>query len=273
MSFTVHHPAIPLSRYVELMWWKANVGLQPSRQRIYPDGSMTLVIHLERPTISFFMDQRLYTIRAPLVAGPYSRSFEIDPSLSTAVLGVVFRPGAARRFFPVAAHELHNIDVALSDLHPGEADRLLNEICSTTDESARFRIVECYLIRKLKDAKPIPPAVRYAAHQLSRAGNVSSVRRIQTDTGLSHTRFIQLFTEHVGLTPKLFCRVRRFHHVLGRMEKGLPVRWAELAADCGYFDQAHLIRDFHAFAGATPLECSRALLKSDTRSPAADLPS
>jgi AraC-like DNA-binding protein len=70
---------------------------------------------------------------------------------------------------------------------------------------------------------------------------------------------IQLFREHVGLTPKLFCRVRRFRAALDRIENGIPVRWAELAADCGYFDQAHLIRDFRAFAGITPLKYSRAL--------------
>jgi AraC-like DNA-binding protein len=43
------------------------------------------------------------------------------------------------------------------------------------------------------------------------------------------------------------------------IQKGLPVNWADLAADCGYFDQAHLIRDFRAFAGITPRAYSRAL--------------
>jgi len=85
------------------------------------------------------------------------------------------------------------------------------------------------------------------------------------DTGLSHTRFIQLFRENVGLTPKLFYRVRRFRTLPDRIGKGMPVNWAELAVDCGYFDQAHLIRDFRAFAGITPLEYSRAMPDSDSR--------
>ena len=251
----IHRPAFPLSQFIDAMWWAANTAAPPSRQRVYPRGDMALVIHLKRPTMTFYIDEQPVSVRVPLLAGPYSRFFDTDPSQSTAVVGVVFRPGAARMFFPVAAHELHNVDIALSDLHPSEADRLLNEVCGAKGD-ALFSVMERYLGRKLGGAIPIHPAVRYAVAQL-RDGGVRSIRRIQQETGLSHTRFIQLFRESVGLTPKLFCRVRRFHKVVTRIEKGLPVNWAELAADCAYFDQAHLIHDFRAFAGLTPLEYGR----------------
>jgi AraC-like DNA-binding protein len=265
MSRRVHKPAFPLSQYVELIWRVTNSGMLPSRQRVYPNGAMALVLHLKEPTMCFFVDDEPQSIRVPLLAGPYSKSFHIDPSESTAVIGILFRPGAARMFFPVAAHELHNTDIALSELYPGEADRLLNEVCSATDEHAQFLVVERYLNRKLTNAAPIHPVVAYAVEQLSSAGAVGSIRRIQSDTGLSHTRFIQLFRENVGLTPKLFFRVRRFHTLQDRIAKGVTVNWAELAVDCGYFDQAHLIRDFRAFAGITPIEYSRAMPDSDNR--------
>ena len=255
----VHKPAFPLSQYVETMWRVTRTEAPPCRQRVYPNGAMALVIHLQRPTATYFVDDQTHTIRVPLLAGPYSRSFHFDPSESAAVIGIVFHPGAARAFYRVAAHELHNADIALRDLYPSEADRLLNEVCSATGSDAQFLVVERYLRRKLTDAAPVHPAVKYGAEQLSREGGVRRVRRIQLDTGLSHTRFIQLFREQVGLTPKLFCRVRRFHALLDRLEKGMPVHWAELAADCGYFDQAHLIHDFRAFAGITPLEYSRTI--------------
>jgi len=257
MPRCLYKPASPLSQYVEHIWQVTGSGVASSRQRVYPDGAMALVVHVGKPAISFFLDEETHRIPVPLLAGPYSRSFHIDPSQSPGVIGVLFRPGAARIFFPVAAHELHNIDIPLSDLYPAEADGLLNDACSASDEPAQLRAVEQYLIEKLRNARPIHPAVRYGVDQLSRAGGVRRVRRIQTDTGLSHTRFIQLFREHVGLTPKLFCRVQRFRHLLDRIEKHSAVNWAELAADCGYFDQAHLIHDFREFAGVTPLEYQR----------------
>jgi AraC-like DNA-binding protein len=226
---------------------------------------MALVIHLKKPTVSFLLDDEPFSVRVPLLAGPYSRPFYVDPSQSDGAIGILFRPGAARMFFPIAPHELHNTDVALSDFCPVEAERLLNDVCSARGEQ-QFVVVEQYLNTKLAKAAPIHPAVRYAVAQLSAEGGVRRVRKIQTDSGLSHTRFIQLFREHVGLTPKLFCRVRRFRAMLDQIKKGIPVNWAELAADCGYFDQAHLIRDFRAFAGTTPLEYSRAMPEVDLRS-------
>jgi AraC-like DNA-binding protein len=259
MSHRIYQPAFPLSQYVERIWWVANSGVPPSRQQVYPSGAMALVIHLKKPTASYFIDGERYSVRVPVLAGPYSRSFHIDPSQSTGVIGVLFRPGAARTFFPVPVHELHNIDISLSELYPDDADRLLNEVCSATGVQTQFHVVEEYLNRKLKKASPVHPAVEYAIEQLSSEGGVRRVWQIQSDTALSHTRFIQLFREQVGLTPKLFCRVRRFHTLLSRIEKGLPANWAELAADCGYFDQAHLIRDFRAFAGITPLEYRRSM--------------
>jgi AraC-like DNA-binding protein len=258
MALSIHRPAFPLSQSVEYMWRVTRCAALPSRQRVYPDGAMALVLHLNQPSATYFIGDRTTCIRVPLLAGPFSRSFHFDPSEATAVIGVLFRPGAARMFFPVAAHELHNTDVALSELYPCEADRLLNEVCSAADEPAQFAAMERYLHRKLAKATPLHPTVSYAVKQLTRESAAPSVRSIQLETGLSHTRFIQLFREHVGLTPKLFRRVRRFHTLTERIEKGIEVNWAQLAADCGYFDQAHLIHDFRAFAGMTPLEYSRA---------------
>jgi AraC-like DNA-binding protein len=257
MAQRIHKPPFPLSQYVEYIWRTANSGIPSSRQRVYPNGAMALVIHLKNPTASYYFDDRVLSVRTPLLAGPYSISFHMDPSESTEVIGILFRPGAGRMFFPVAAHELHNNDVALSELFPVEADRLLNDLCAASNEAAQFLVMEQYLTRKLNDAPRIHPAVSYAIEQLSRDGALRAIREIQINTGFSHTHFIQLFREQVGLTPKLFARVRRFHALLGCIEKGLPLNWADLAADCGYYDQAHLIHDFRAFAGVTPLEYSK----------------
>src|ERR1700722_768822 len=145
MAHRIYRPPFPLSQYVELIWRTANPGTPSSRQRVYPNGAMALVIHLKKPTASYYFDDRVLTVRAPLLAGPYSMSFHMDPSECTEVIGILFRPGAGRMFFPVPVHELHNDDVALNDLYPSEADRLLNELCSPAKKNAQFHVVEQYL--------------------------------------------------------------------------------------------------------------------------------
>jgi AraC-like DNA-binding protein len=80
------------------------------------------------------------------------------------------------------------------------------------------------------------------------------VGSVTEDIGLSPKRFIQVFQDEVGLKPKLFCRVRRFQQVLHAISLGQEIDWADVAIDCGYFDQAHFIHDFRAFSGLNPSE-------------------
>lgn len=67
-------------------------------------------------------------------------------------------------------------------------------------------------------------------------------------------RFRERFQSEVGMAPKLFARVQRFQAVIGAVHALDEVDWAGIAADCGYFDQAHFIHDFRAFSGLTPTE-------------------
>ena len=69
---------------------------------------------------------------------------------------------------------------------------------------------------------------------------------------MSQRRFIEIFRNEVGVTPKAFSRLRRFQHVLGAVEHLTDVDWTDVAVECGYFDQAHFIHDFREFAGVTP---------------------
>jgi AraC-like DNA-binding protein len=78
------------------------------------------------------------------------------------------------------------------------------------------------------------------------------VSDVADEVGLSARRFIELFKDEVGLAPKLFCRVRRFQRAVRLVHGRTDVDWADVALDCGYFDQAHLIHEFREFSGLSP---------------------
>lgn len=77
------------------------------------------------------------------------------------------------------------------------------------------------------------------------------VAEIREPTGLSEKAFTMLFRDRVGLTPKPYMRVRRLRAAMRRLECGQG-RGADLAADLGYFDQPHFIREFRSFAQTSP---------------------
>jgi AraC-like DNA-binding protein len=128
-----------------------------------------------------------------------------------------------------------------------------------------------FLLARLDVDRAPHPAVLYAVKEFRATQGQRPVSEVTERLGLSPKRFIDLFREAVGLTPKLFCRIQRFQRVLHLIEREEdPIEWADIATACGYYDQAHLIHDFQTFSGFTPGAYLKQREQSDvTRSEAA----
>ncbi len=105
-----------------------------------------------------------------------------------------------------------------------------------------------------RDEQLVESADRLRGFAVNRLAAGASVSRVVEQTGFSQRRFIQLFSEEVGLTPKLFSRVSRFQKVIRTAHRVDEINWAQVALDCGYYDQPHFVHDFRSFAGITPSE-------------------
>jgi AraC-like DNA-binding protein len=110
------------------------------------------------------------------------------------------------------------------------------------------------LLARWRSRRSTHPAVRYALDHFIRQPEILSVGAITDKISLSPRRFIELFNDQVGMTPKVFCRVRRFQRALYEIQRRRNLKWAALAPDCGYYDQAHFIADFKEFCGLTPVD-------------------
>jgi AraC-like DNA-binding protein len=98
-------------------------------------------------------------------------------------------------------------------------------------------------------------AVAPTIEELTRPGARPLIRQIAKELGISQRRLIRVFGEESGLTPKLFGRIQRFQRAIAMASNSKDLSdWSEIALSCGYFDQAHLIRDFVEFSGFTPTE-------------------
>jgi AraC-like DNA-binding protein len=92
---------------------------------------------------------------------------------------------------------------------------------------------------------------------LKREAGKIRTRELAAQLGLSQRRFIQVFSNQVGVTPKVFGRVQRFQRAVELTRGGSAGDWADIAAECGYFDQSHLIHEFQVLSGLSPTEFQR----------------
>jgi AraC-like DNA-binding protein len=149
---------------------------------------------------------------------------------------------------------LHNEVISLDMLWGSLALNLREQLLEASTPGDRFSILEQFLLACLAQSRTCHPhpAVIFALQEFQHAPCLPTISSVTEQIGLSQSRFIQVFREAVGLTPKQFCRVLRFQEVLRSLERNVPRSMAELAMDCGYYDQAHFNHDFQAFAGLTP---------------------
>lgn len=248
-------PPPPLADFVALFWLYEGRALPRTQERALPTGTTELVINLRADRITVYdRDDHDRSRRFPgaLVCGPHAEYFVIDRHDQEAILGVHFKPGGARPFFRHPASDFRNAHVALDALWGARAGELRERLLAAPAPAGKFRLLEQALLAAATRPLARHPAVAFALREFRRAPHALTIADVTGRVGLSGRHFGELFGAEVGLTPKLFCRVRRFQTLLQRIEAGRPIDWADLAAACGYYDQAHCIRDFRAFSGLSP---------------------
>jgi AraC-like DNA-binding protein len=250
MLFLKHAPMAPISEFVAYLWLLSDAPPH-AKESILPTGTLELVINLREDQIRIYDDAgTCRRFSGTIISGAYSRPFMIDTREHALTMGVHFRPGGAFPFTRAAPGELADGHVDVEMLWGSRAAELRERLCSAVTHRERFQVLERALFAQVMDSRRGHPAVQSALQRLRQRR--ASVREIVASIGLSHRHFASLFRDEVGMTPKLFLRVQRFQRTIAIAQKCAFGDWAGLASACGYYDQAHMIRDFAEFADCTP---------------------
>ena len=254
MEHYLYKPPPPLDRFVEVIWTSVDEGRPHPKERLLPDGSVELVFNLRDERVPIFSGEdadRCQIFRGSVICGPHSQSFAIDTADDFNVAGVHFKAGGAYPFLKLPSGEIHNAHVGLADVWGAQAEEVRERLLSARTPRAKVRVLEQALLARAQ-APERHPAVAFALTEFHGLPGAQKISQVTDRLGLSPRRFIEVFRKEVGLTPKLFCRVRRFQEVIREISVGPVVDWAEIALTCGYFDQAHFIHDFRSFSGINP---------------------
>jgi AraC-like DNA-binding protein len=252
-------PTHPLTDFVECLWLVCDAPAH-SKERIAASGTIDLGINLHENEFRIYdaaKPERCTRFSGAVVSGTHSGPFVIDPRELVSVMGVRFRPGGAFPFLGIPASELADAHVDLEALWGTSAMELRERLCVAKTSAERFDLLEKALMAHLFRPLERHYAVRFALDTFGRADPGVAIRDVARDAGLSQRRFIQLFAREVGMSPKLFCRVRRFRQALETVRHTAVPDWARVAVDCGYYDQSHLIHDFQFFSSLSPAEYVR----------------
>lgn len=220
-----------IERWVECVWSVETAQAVPS-YLVLPDGCIDLIYspsgHLE-------------------VVGAMTRGRRFDLAAQSRTVGVRFRPGMATAFLPVSAHQITDCTVPL------------NALCGSAAREWESRLAEarsidhCCQLLTVGIGRPdgAPTVSQRAVEAVTAAYGDVDLSCIAQQAGMTARHLRRRLLDETGLSPKRLCRVLRFRRASALRARSLP--WSFVAAQAGYFDQAHLIRDFREFTGSTPM--------------------
>ena len=248
-------PAPDLAPVVDSLW-AVDGETAYTREKILPRAGAELLINLGPPQRLLDPDdyQRARTFDTAWIAG-LQRTCLVTESLdATRLMGVRFGPSGAAPVLGVAMSEVTGRVETLDDVVGSSAIQLRLRLLETADLEARFLVLEDFVRARLAGHRDGARAIAWVAAEIvRRRGNVA-VEALARAVGMSRKSLAGQFHRHVGVGPKAFARVVRFGAAIDAAQAGRRVNWAEVAASCGYFDQAHFTREFREFTGLTPGE-------------------
>jgi AraC-like DNA-binding protein len=242
-------PPDALRGFVQCIWRLRGPAMVDARpEPVLPDGCVEVVINCGDP-FRRHDDSGAEIQPLELVAGQLTHAVSIAPTGIVDLWGIRFHPWGAAPFLGVSGTELRDRMLPLDVI--GDVDPLLMRVLDGTSEGERASLLFGALTERLARVRPISSKLPGLA-ALAARGGVASVKALSAAAGMSERRVQSLFALHVGLSPKTLMRIARFQRAIALARERPSMSLARVAAECGYFDHAHLVRDAREIVGLTP---------------------
>ena len=223
-----------------------------SRQREAASLTLPLVISFGEPfAIGLGREPTQRDQIGSFAAGLYAGPVVIDLFGASHCLQIDFTPLGARRFFRMPMSELADRMVQLDDVLGPEGQALREKLGNVPDWSTRFVLAERFVLSRTADSPPPSTEIKLAFARMAGCNGRIAVSRLAASVGWSRKHLTEKFRAELGLGPKSVSRIIRLDRAMSEARCGHG-GWADIAAGCGFADQAHLAREFQDLAGLSP---------------------
>ncbi len=232
----------------------------------YPSGYVDLVINISGGFAATIINGKQKDTPAIELLGHLTLPTRLSVAKGTSVLIARIYPHASALFFSDPLSEFTNYATDMYDVALGENRDLYDQIMEAESLAAKINVLEVFFLQKLKKnetrLKKVS-IVQNLSQELFRNHQQLDLPFLARHSGLSERYIQKLYLANIGISPAAFTSVIRFNKSLD-----LVLNTAEsltnIAYDCGYYDQAHFIKEFKKFTGITPSASRNSQLKDDT---------
>jgi len=238
-------PGKNVSEFIQCYWISSGRYESPCIQKIMPDGCTDIITNV------YGSDSM--TKETPYLIGTISKYIEVSFAGDVLMTGIRFKPGALRCFTSIPTYELTDDQAKLSDLTGSlkqAASLIADMMCSDCERS--FFSAEELITNLVEKAKPLDKLVQTTINEIDSNCGLKTFDDIANNISLSRRQFERRFLEAVGITPKRYFNIVRFNKALNSLKSGDAKNLLDAAIINGYYDHAHLIKEFKQLGGDTP---------------------
>jgi AraC-like DNA-binding protein len=255
MIHKLRFPQLPLSQFVENLWLVEGFSAGYTREKILPDGAIELIIDLDDEPKNIFEDEaseNYRTVKKAWVSGERTSYIVIGAHKNQSMVGIRFRPGGAYPFFRFPISELSESVTELDLIWGSLVNEIREQLLSIESHEEKLSTLEAFLLAQAHRSLEANRLISFAVLQLQNSPQFLAIRDLASMIGITQKHLISQFEKVVGLRPKSFARVCKFQKVVNMIEQEQQIEWSAIAYDCGYYDQAHFIKEFQTFSGLNP---------------------
>ena len=249
-----------LAPYVQLVWMmeSEHEDDHAPRSLIVPDGIVEIVFHYGDPWITTVAGGKRMVQPRSFAISQMRKYIEIESNGRTGFVSVRFYPWGAYHFFDKPVNSFLDDTLSTANLWPLHYEDLMEKLRAAEDGAdgaggaSLASFVQGFLQDRLAEHCKDDVALDEAVKLIRSKGGQLPIEEVGEHVGLSRKQLERKFVSTVGTTPKTFARISRFLNICHHLDRYRGSTLTRLAHECGYFDQAHFIREFNDFTGFTP---------------------
>ena len=250
-SFQIIKPCTALAPYIRHYWILQDDAVFPVAERVLPVGCMQMVFHKGRQLLSL-SESALQP--QSFISGQSVGSSDVPSTGKIEMITVVFQPYAVRPLLHIPGYLFHGQNISTDAVEDVELSDLAKRVTDTFDNIACIRLIEQFFIRRLYSfAEYNMRRMSAVFHEIDLQPQIS-ISQMSEVACLSSKQFGRIFADYVGTTPKEMVRIVRMQRALSVLQQNMAAPFVQVAYECGFSDQSHMIKEFKLFSGYTPAE-------------------
>ena len=249
--FKIIQPHYLLAPYVKHHWILETTKEMQEGERVIPTGSVQLIFH---KADRMFSSTKSDLQPQSFICGQSIGYSDLKLTGTVRMIVTVFHPNGAKPFFKIPINQFCNFDISVNDLEEISLKELNAKVLDAETNEESINHIEEYLISKLYLSDTFDHKRISAAIQLVNKNTAPNIHLLADACCLSEKQFNRKFSEYVGINPKKFLRIVRFQRALYKLHLNPRDNLAQLASECGFYDQPHMTKEFNTFSGYSPIE-------------------